>query len=129
MGPQFVRDLLGTVQTQKADMGLLVTIAPPTRGVIDAADHGGSYTWPVNGETFPRLQVVTRGRPAPWEEAEDAGRADALHRGAATPRSVGANDAWCRVGDLLGQRSRRAVVHPIPAAFAELHGLGKCLIA
>jgi hypothetical protein len=59
VGPQFVRDLLGAVQTQKADMGLLVTIARPTRGVIDAADHGGSYTWPVNSETFPKLQVVT----------------------------------------------------------------------
>ncbi|MGI8697631.1 MAG: DNA methyltransferase [Mycobacteriales bacterium] len=57
--PQFVRDLLGTVQTQKAQMGVLITMAEPTRGIRDAIDHGGSYTWPVNGENFPRVQVLT----------------------------------------------------------------------
>ena len=59
IGPQFVRDLLGTVETQKAQMGVLITMAKPTRGVLDAADHGGTYTWPVNGQSFPRVQVVT----------------------------------------------------------------------
>jgi hypothetical protein len=59
IGPQFVRDLIGTVQTQKAQMGVLITMATPTRGVLDAVDHGGTYTWPVNGQTFPRVQVIT----------------------------------------------------------------------
>jgi DNA methylase/NACHT-associated inactive Restriction Endonuclease 1 len=59
VGPQFVRDLIGTVQTQKAEMGVLITMATPTRGVLDAIDHGGTYTWPVNGQTFPRVQVIT----------------------------------------------------------------------
>ena len=59
IGPQFVRDLLGTVETQKAQMGILITMAAPTKGIIDAADHGGTYTWPVNGQEFPRVQVIT----------------------------------------------------------------------
>ena len=59
VGPQFVRDLLGTVQTQKAQMGVLITMAEPTSGVLDAVNHGGTYTWPVNGQTFPRVQVIT----------------------------------------------------------------------
>ncbi len=59
VGPQFVRDLLGTVETQQAEMGLLVMMAEPTRGMVDAADHGGTYRWPVNGQTFPRVQIVT----------------------------------------------------------------------
>jgi DNA modification methylase len=59
IGPSFVRDLLGTVETQKAQMGVLITMAEPPRGVIDAANHGGVYTWPVNGQTFPRVQVIT----------------------------------------------------------------------
>jgi site-specific DNA-methyltransferase (adenine-specific) len=59
IGPQFVRDLIGTAQTQKAQMGVLITMATPTRGVLDAVDHGGTYTWPVNGQTFPRVQVIT----------------------------------------------------------------------
>jgi SAM-dependent methyltransferase len=59
IGPMFVRDLSGTVQTQKAQMGVLITMAEPTQGVLDAVDHGGTYTWPVNGQTFPRIQVIT----------------------------------------------------------------------
>lgn len=59
IGPSFVRDLIGTVDTQKAQMGVLITMATPPRGLIDAADHGGVYTWPVNGQSFPRIQVIT----------------------------------------------------------------------
>ena len=59
INPAFVRDLVGTVDTQRAQMGVLITMAEPTRGVLDAANHGGTYTWPVNGQTFPRVQVVT----------------------------------------------------------------------
>jgi DNA modification methylase len=59
VGPQFVRDLIGTVETQKAQMGVLITMAEPTPGVLDAANHGGTYTWPLNGQIFPKVQVVT----------------------------------------------------------------------
>ena len=59
IGPQFVRDLLGTVETQKAQMGVLITTAAPTRGILDAVDHGGTYTWPMNGQDYPRVQVIT----------------------------------------------------------------------
>ena len=59
VGPQFVRDLIGTVETQKAQMGVLITMAEPTSGVLDAVNHGGTYTWPINGQTFPRVQVIT----------------------------------------------------------------------
>jgi DNA modification methylase len=59
IGPMFVRDLSGTVETQKAQMGVLITTAEPTQGVLDAVNHGGTYTWPVNGQTYPRIQVVT----------------------------------------------------------------------
>lgn len=59
VGPQFVRDLLGTVETQKAQMGILITLAEPTKGVIEAINRGGTYNLPVNGQPFPRLQVIT----------------------------------------------------------------------
>lgn len=59
IGPQFVRDLLGTVETQKAEMGVLITMAEPTRGIIDAVNHAGSYTHPANGQKFPKVQVIT----------------------------------------------------------------------
>lgn len=59
INPSMVRDLAGTVQTQKAQMGILVSLTPATKGVQDAIDHGGVYTHPVSGEKFPRLQHVT----------------------------------------------------------------------
>jgi DNA modification methylase len=59
VGPQVVRDLIGTVQTQKAQMGVLLLMGDPTPGVVDAVNHGGTYTWPVNGAVFPQFQVLT----------------------------------------------------------------------
>ncbi|MGH3257120.1 MAG: restriction endonuclease [Streptosporangiaceae bacterium] len=59
IGPEHVRELVGTVETQRAQIGVLITMEDPTRGMIDAVNHGGTYTWPVNGQTFPRVQVIT----------------------------------------------------------------------
>jgi hypothetical protein len=41
--------------------------APPTRGVIDAADHGGCYRHPAKGVVYPRVQVITVTDLARWE--------------------------------------------------------------
>jgi len=59
VGPEVMRELLGTVEAQKAQMGVLITMAKPTPGVLDAVDHGGTYTWPLNGQVFPKVQVIT----------------------------------------------------------------------
>ena len=59
LNPSMVRDLKGTVETEKAEMGILVTIAKATRGVTEAINHSGTYTFPVNGAQFPRLQHIT----------------------------------------------------------------------
>lgn len=59
VGPQFVRDLLGTVHTQHAEMGGLLTLAPLTRGMQDAIDHAGSYRWPITGQSYPLAQIAT----------------------------------------------------------------------
>ena len=54
-----VRELKGTVETQKAAMGIIVTLEPPTRGMIDAVQHSGIYTMPSNGQQFPLVQAIT----------------------------------------------------------------------
>jgi hypothetical protein len=59
INPGFVRDLIGTVDSQKAQMGVLITMAAPSRGITDAANHGGTYTWRVNWQSYPRIQVIT----------------------------------------------------------------------
>ncbi|ASR85638.1 DNA methylase [Mycobacterium phage Amgine] len=59
LNPSMVRDLSGTVDTQKAEMGVLITLEPATKGVRDAIDHGGVYRHPANNQPYPRLQHIT----------------------------------------------------------------------
>lgn len=59
LNPAMVRDLGGTIATQKAEMGVLVTNGTPTRGMIDEANHAGSYRHPHYPQAFPRIQIVT----------------------------------------------------------------------
>jgi DNA modification methylase len=59
LNPAMVRDLRGTIEREKAEMGLLITLEPPTKGMIEEANRSGTYTWPVNGQGFPRLRIIT----------------------------------------------------------------------
>jgi DNA modification methylase len=59
LNPSMVRDLGGTVATQKAEMGVLITNGPATRGMTDEANHAGSYKHPHYDQTYPRIQIIT----------------------------------------------------------------------
>jgi DNA modification methylase len=59
LNPAMVRDLRGSVEREKAEMGVLVTLASPTRGMVEEANHSGSYEYDLTGATFPRLQIIT----------------------------------------------------------------------
>jgi len=58
-GPGDVRDLGGTVQSRKAAMGIFVCMQNPTKGMKEEASHSGNYTYPVNNQAFPRVQIIT----------------------------------------------------------------------
>lgn len=58
LNPGMMRDLKGTVGTEGAEMGLMVTLNTPTEGMLSAA-RGGSYIWPRNGQIYPQAQIVT----------------------------------------------------------------------
>ncbi len=57
-GPAHVRELQGTVEAQKAAMGLLITIQKPTKAMREAAAAAGLYHSPM-GNKYPRLQIRT----------------------------------------------------------------------
>ena len=57
--PAWVRDLLGTVETEGAEMGILIMAAQPTRGLTEASNRSGLYKWPPNGQNFPKIQIIT----------------------------------------------------------------------
>lgn len=57
--PGHVRDLIGTVQSGKAAMGLFISLRSPTKAMIEAANQSGIYMYPVNGQKFPKVQIIT----------------------------------------------------------------------
>jgi hypothetical protein len=57
--PSMVRDLSGTIEARRAQMGVFITMAPATPGITDAINHGGVFTHPANGQRYPRLQHIT----------------------------------------------------------------------
>lgn len=59
VSPTMARDLQGTLEQQGAEMGILITQATPTPGVLEVINHSGSYAHPSNGQKYPRLQVIT----------------------------------------------------------------------
>jgi hypothetical protein len=59
IGPAMVRDLAGTVASYPSEMGVMVTLANPTAGMMDAVRRAGHYTWPQDGRTLPLLQLLT----------------------------------------------------------------------
>lgn len=59
LNPAMVRDLLGTVQTENADMGILITLGSATKGMQEAAHRAGSYVLAATGQHFPRIQLLS----------------------------------------------------------------------
>ncbi|MEU8047791.1 DNA methyltransferase [Micromonospora echinofusca] len=57
--PSHVRDLVGTVQSERAGMGVFVTMNKPTKAMTEAANHSGLYVHPANSQKFPKVQLIT----------------------------------------------------------------------
>ena len=57
LNPSMIRDLVGTIDSEKAQLGLFVCIAPPTQGMIAAANRSGIVKT-AHG-TFPKVQIIT----------------------------------------------------------------------
>lgn len=53
-----IRDLKGVLEREKAQIGLFVTLTPPTQPMIKEAITAGYYASPLLG-SYPRLQILT----------------------------------------------------------------------
>lgn len=53
-----VRDLVGTVSREKADLGVLITLLPPTGPMRKEAASAGFYTSPMGGK-HAKVQILT----------------------------------------------------------------------
>ena len=58
IGASMIRDLKGTVEREKAAIGLFVTLTPPTKPMLTEAASAGHYESPHHGP-FPKIQILT----------------------------------------------------------------------
>ena len=54
-----IRDLKGTLDREKAALGVLVTLEPPTKEMDIEAVSAGYYHSPGWNQDYPRLQILT----------------------------------------------------------------------
>lgn len=58
IAPTDIRDLRGTIERQKADAGIFLTLCEPTKGMIEEAVSAGFiYDW--IGKRYPKIQILT----------------------------------------------------------------------
>lgn len=56
---QMIRDLAGTMAANKAEIGLFVTLAAPTRPMVTEAAKAGVYYSEAMAREYPRIQILT----------------------------------------------------------------------
>ncbi|MCK4352738.1 restriction endonuclease [candidate division WOR-3 bacterium] len=57
VNPAVIRDLRGVIEREKAEMGVLITLKEPTKGMKTEAASAGFYKSPA-GEDYPKLQIL-----------------------------------------------------------------------
>ena len=58
-GAKDIRDLIGTVENQKAIAGILITLDKPTKPMRDEAASAGRYESRLWQKDYPKIQIVT----------------------------------------------------------------------
>lgn len=56
-----IRDLVGTVEREKAAIGVFITLEPPSQPMITEAVSAGFYESATWGKRYPKIQILTIG--------------------------------------------------------------------
>jgi site-specific DNA-methyltransferase (adenine-specific) len=59
VGSRDIRDLVGTVNREKAAFGVFITLEEPTRDMKTEAVSAGFYESPAWGQNYPKVQILT----------------------------------------------------------------------
>lgn len=54
-----VRELKGTIEREKAEIGVFITLEEPSSEMQLEATTAGVYTSPIDGRDYPRIQILT----------------------------------------------------------------------
>lgn len=59
VGVKDIRDFVGTLTREKAEMGVFITLAEPTARMKQEAASVGNYTSPWDNKPYPKVQILT----------------------------------------------------------------------
>jgi len=59
LNPAMIKDLIVTVDQEKAKMGIFLTLEEPTKGMVAQAAAAGFYTPEGWNSSFPKIQIIT----------------------------------------------------------------------
>jgi len=59
INPSQIRDLKGTLEREKAQIGVFITLRPPTKGMKKEALEAGYYISNWWGKKYPKIQILT----------------------------------------------------------------------
>jgi site-specific DNA-methyltransferase (adenine-specific) len=59
VGPAMIRDLKGTMEREKAELGVFITLEKPTQAMTIEATSAGFYHSEVMGRDYPKIQIAT----------------------------------------------------------------------
>jgi hypothetical protein len=57
--PPSVRDLRGVIEREKAEIGVLISMEPPTKPMMKEAAEAGCYQPPGLTDKYPRIQILS----------------------------------------------------------------------
>jgi len=59
VGAKDIRDLLGTITREKAELGIFITLKTPTKDMLKEAKSYGLYHFDLMQQDVPKVQIVT----------------------------------------------------------------------
>jgi len=94
-----VRDLSGVLHREKAEIGVLISMEPPTKPMLKEAAEAGSYKSPHLEDKFPRIQILTVEQLLRGEEMKYPRWVDATFKKAPKAREKAAETIALPLGD------------------------------
>jgi len=94
-----LRDLRGVLDREKADIGVLISMEPPSKPMLREAAEAGFYKSPHLEETFPRIQILTVEQLLAGEQMKYPRWVDATFKKAPKAREKAAETMALPLGD------------------------------
>jgi DNA modification methylase len=116
LNPAMVREVIGTIASERAVQGILVTARPPTDGMKGAAREAGTLRSTLHaGEHIPRVQIVTVDDIFDGKLPKLAGF-NVTHREAAAGQCQAPSSGWPGHREAREVAATGSAVRPIRAA-------------